>query len=432
MATQTITNIRIKNRYDNAGNWSLNNPILQQGEIGYDSSNNSIKIGDGSTRWDSLNHITASSAIKATQDASGNVITSTYAKAASLAAVATSGSYNDLTNKPTIPTDYSLPTATASVLGGIKIGSDLTIANGIVNVNHATNADSATKATQDSNGNVIIDTYATKTDITDLAKALKYKGSVNTYSELPTTATVGDVWNVQTADSTHSIKAGENVVWNGSAWDNLGGTCDMSEYIKSADISTVGKTGSYNDLVDKPSIPSTYTLPTASASVLGGVRIGTDLSISANGVVSVSHATNADSATTATQDTNGNVITSTYAKSASLAAVATSGSYNDLTNKPTIPAEYTLPAATTSTLGGIKVGSGLSISSGTLSVSSAPTATKATQDGNGNTITTTYATKTEVNAKASTASPTFTGTVTASTLTVTSALNIPGGKIWIE
>ena len=127
MATQTITNIRIKNRYDNAGNWSLNNPILQQGEIGYDSSNNSIKIGDGSTRWDSLNHITASSAIKATQDASGNVITSTYAKAASLAAVATSGSYEDLTNKPTIPSEYTLPTASASVLGGIKIGENLNI-----------------------------------------------------------------------------------------------------------------------------------------------------------------------------------------------------------------------------------------------------------------------------------------------------------------
>lgn len=59
-------------------------------------------------------------------------------------------------------------------------------------------------------------------------------------------------------------------------------------------------------------------------------------------------------------------------------------------------------------------------------------ATKATQDGSGNVITSTYATKTELNAKAPTASPTFTGTVTAATVTVTSALNIPGGKIWIE
>ena len=51
-----------------------------------------------------------------------------------------------------------------------------------------------------------------------------------------------------------------------------------------------------------------------------------------------------------------------------LATVATSGSYNDLSNKPTIPSAYTLPAATSSKLGGIKVGSGLSVTAdGTLS-----------------------------------------------------------------
>lgn len=38
------------------------------------------------------------------------------------------------------------------------------------------------------------------------------------------------------------------------------------------------------------------------------------------------------------------------------ATVATSGSYNDLVNKPTIPSAYTLPAATTTALGGVKKG----------------------------------------------------------------------------
>lgn len=42
-------------------------------------------------------------------------------------------------------------------------------------------------------------------------------------------------------------------------------------------------------------------------------------------------------------------------------------SYNDLTDKPTIPSAYTLPAATSTTLGGIKVGSGLTINNGVLS-----------------------------------------------------------------
>lgn len=37
-----------------------------------------------------------------------------------LAAVATSGSYDDLSNKPTIPSAYTLPIASASALGGVK------------------------------------------------------------------------------------------------------------------------------------------------------------------------------------------------------------------------------------------------------------------------------------------------------------------------
>ena len=42
------------------------------------------------------------------------------------------------------------------------------------------------------------------------------------------------------------------------------------------------------------------------------------------------------------------------ANDADLAAVAKSGNYNDLSNKPTIPAAYTLPIANATTLGGVK------------------------------------------------------------------------------
>jgi hypothetical protein len=44
-----------------------------------------------------------------------------------------------------------------------------------------------------------------------------------------------------------------------------------------------------------------------------------------------------------------------------LAAVATSGSYDDLTDTPDIPAEYELPVASAETLGGVKIGNGLTI-----------------------------------------------------------------------
>ncbi|SAK46424.1 hypothetical protein AWB76_00910 [Caballeronia temeraria] len=100
--------------------------------------------------------------------------------------------------------------------------------------------------------------------------------------------------------------------------------------------------GSYTDLTNKPTIPAAYTLPTASASTLGGVKVGSGLSIT-SGVLSATAAAQVNS------DWN-----------------AVSGAAQIL-NKPTIPAAYTLPTASASTLGGVMVGSGLSISNGVLS-----------------------------------------------------------------
>lgn len=139
--------------------------------------------------------------------------------------------------------------------------------------------------------------------------------------------------------------------------------------VKASDLATVATSGSYNDLSDKPTIPSAYTLPTASSSVLGGVKIGSNISVS-SGIISLSQA-NVISALgytpSASDTTYGNTTTtssglmsstdkvklngiadnanyyihpSTHPASmiSGLANVAKTGSYNDLTNKPTIPA----------------------------------------------------------------------------------------------
>lgn len=64
-----------------------------------------------------------------------------------------------------------------------------------------------------------------------LTTVYQYKGSVATYADLPTTGQkVGDVWNVETADPNHGIKAGDNVAWDGTQWDILGGNHDLSGY----------------------------------------------------------------------------------------------------------------------------------------------------------------------------------------------------------
>jgi hypothetical protein len=84
-------------------------------------------------------------------------------------------------------------------------------------------------------------------------------------------------------------------------------------------LATVATSGAYSDLSGTPTIPSAYTLPVATASVLGGVKAGSGVTIDGAGVISAA-------------------------------------------------GTYTLPTASGSTLGGVKVGTGLAIDgSGVLS-----------------------------------------------------------------
>ena len=140
----------------------------------------------------------------------------------------------------------------------------------------------------------------------DITGAMKYAGSVNTYADLPTTnRNLGDVYNVKTADTAHGIKAGENVAWNGTDWDPLGGTVDLSPYAT-------------NDSVAGTLVNVTYS----NASLTFVKKDGSKVSVTVN---NVAHATAADTATSATSatnaekataDANGQNIPDTYATKA--------------------------------------------------------------------------------------------------------------------
>lgn len=113
--------------------------------------------------------------------------------------------------------NYDLPTASDSTLGGVKIGDGLKIANGVIST-----------IPQD------LSNYAKKSDI---AKAVNYRGSVDSYSALPSSGmAVGDMYNIVGKDDAHGIKAGDNVVYNGNTWDNVGGTMDLSAYATKDDV----------------------------------------------------------------------------------------------------------------------------------------------------------------------------------------------------
>lgn len=51
----------IKIRRDTAENWSSNNPVLAEGELAYSTTNKMLKVGDGSSSFNSLDWLEAGS-----------------------------------------------------------------------------------------------------------------------------------------------------------------------------------------------------------------------------------------------------------------------------------------------------------------------------------------------------------------------------------
>ena len=132
MSTKEIKT-KIKNKLDNENSWVANNPVLLSGELAISKESDGslkLKVGDGTSSY--------------------NQISDYIASVAKLAPVSLSGSYNDLVNKPSIPSPYTLPTASSTVLGGVKVdGTSVTISNGVISSPEQTtisgNAGSATK-----------------------------------------------------------------------------------------------------------------------------------------------------------------------------------------------------------------------------------------------------------------------------------------------
>ncbi len=149
--------------------------------------------------------------------------------------------------------------------------------------------DKADKATTLA-GYGITDAY-TKSEVDGKVSAVyRAKGSKQTYAELPVTGNeVGDVWNIETADSTHGIDAGDNVVWTSSdTWDVLGGTVDLSNYIvrpaggSNGDVLTKTANGEEWTPVEQPQFTKNYfavkTL-TAQSTVQFKYMLSTDIDL---------------------------------------------------------------------------------------------------------------------------------------------------------
>ena len=310
-------------------------------------------------------------------------------------------SYNLVTDTPSIPSKTSDLTNDSDFQNGTQVSSaissaisnkadktelptktsDLTNDSGFQTKSQVEAAiataseDKADKATTLA-GYGITDAY-TKTEVdAKVASVFHYKGSVESYANLPASGMeVGDVYNVVNADTTHGVRAGDNVAWNGTAWDVLAGEIDLSGYVQKtekgaangvASLGNDGKvppsqlptipsklsdltedsthrtvtddekaawnnqssfSGDYNDLTNKPNIPSKTSDLTNDSGFQTASDVQTAITVKADLSALTSHTGNTTIHVTAAE------------KEAWNAKSDFSGSYNDLTNKPTIPSK---------------------------------------------------------------------------------------------
>lgn len=182
---------------------------------------------------------------------------------------------SDLTNDSGFITAKDVPDASASVKGCVTVGTNVDVSGGkisvkngttnqkgVVQLSSATDDTSTTKAATPSAvkaaydlaagkqspatslaGYGIADAYTKDEVDAKMSSALEYKGSKDTYADLPTTGNKkGDVWNIVNADAAHGVNAGDNVAWNGTTWDVLAGTMDLSAYMLAEDLVAISNT----------------------------------------------------------------------------------------------------------------------------------------------------------------------------------------------
>lgn len=243
----------------------------------------------------------ANSAEKATKDASGNAITTTYYKASNPSGYITNA-VNNLTNYY-LKTETYTKTEVNNLIGQIKTVSI-----------------------------EVVDTLPTT-------------GDTNKIYFVPKTGETGDVYN--------------EYIWINSGWELIGSTqVDLTGYAKTADLATVATTGDYNDLENKPTIPVAITvdstLSSTSTNPVQNKVINTALNDKQGKLTAGVNITISDS-TISAKDTTYEVATT------SANGLMSSSDKTKLNGIATNANNYTLPIATKTVLGGVKAGENILI-----------------------------------------------------------------------
>lgn len=204
---------------------------------------------DGKTPVKGVDYFTTAEINEIEEGAAAKVDLSNYAKTADLSTVATSGSYNDLSDKPSIPEPYELPVASATALGGVKVGSGLSITNGVLSATGGGTADSVDWSKIQNKPNFA--NVATSGDYNDLSNKPAIPSVEGLASETYVNEKVAAIVIPEVPTKVSELENDKGYLTEHQS---------LEGYAKTADLAQVAKTGSYNDLIDKPTIPSIMLL----------------------------------------------------------------------------------------------------------------------------------------------------------------------------
>ena len=182
--------------------------------------------------------------------------------------------------------NYSLPTATASELGGVKIGDGVTITNGVISVSTDYDASGAATAVQ--------------------------------------SALLGTNQDTATDNTIYGLRA--------AITDAIAGLDASDAAVTGKYVSAVGVTNG-ELVITRDDLPAAYVLPEATASTLGGVKSGTNVDVANDGTISVKTASSSDLGLVKVGSNIGvdaNGVISVAAASASAAGVMSAADFSKL------------------------------------------------------------------------------------------------------
>jgi len=181
---------KIQVRRDTASQWSSNNPTLDSGEIGFVTDENKIKLGDGSTAWNSLEYVKADAIVDSVElgtDTTGNYVETLVAgSGVSLSGEGSESASVTITNEGVVSlagtaSEVEVSASSGSVIIGlpdsVNISTDLTV-GGNLTVNGTTTTVNSTTVTVDDK-NIELGSTGSPTDTSADGGGITLKGTTD-------------------------------------------------------------------------------------------------------------------------------------------------------------------------------------------------------------------------------------------------------------